>query len=241
MLRAVEDPSDRVSLVAALRSSFFGVSDRDIVELRLAGGCLAWARWTSRKAGARGPRPRARAPRDPARGCGRASRWRRCSSVSTTRRASWRRCHGHAPRRGAGSRTWRRSWPWRARPPAWACSRCAASRACWQERIANAREEPDLPVDAARRPGHDPHPLDPQGQGPGGADRGPLRLRRRLQSRAPTSIPLWEEGADRGRLPRGLPAAGMGCAHAAARRPARVGRGRGACSTWPARARATGS
>jgi ATP-dependent helicase/nuclease subunit A len=30
-LRAIEDPSDRVSLVAALRSSFFGVSDRDIV------------------------------------------------------------------------------------------------------------------------------------------------------------------------------------------------------------------
>src|SRR5439155_1429643 len=30
VLRAVEDPTDRVSLVAALRSSFFGVSDRDI-------------------------------------------------------------------------------------------------------------------------------------------------------------------------------------------------------------------
>jgi ATP-dependent helicase/nuclease subunit A len=40
VLRAVEDPSDRVSLVAALRSSFFGVSDRDIVSYALAGGRL---------------------------------------------------------------------------------------------------------------------------------------------------------------------------------------------------------
>ena len=41
VLRAVEDPSDRVSLVAALRSSFFGVSDRDIVSYALAGGLLS--------------------------------------------------------------------------------------------------------------------------------------------------------------------------------------------------------
>jgi ATP-dependent helicase/nuclease subunit A len=40
VLRAVEDPSDRVSLVAALRSSFFGVSDRDIVTYALSGGAL---------------------------------------------------------------------------------------------------------------------------------------------------------------------------------------------------------
>ena len=40
VLRAIEDPSDRVSLVAALRSSFFGVSDRDIVTYALAGGPL---------------------------------------------------------------------------------------------------------------------------------------------------------------------------------------------------------
>jgi ATP-dependent helicase/nuclease subunit A len=36
-LRAVDDRSDRVSLVAALRSSFFGVSDRDLVQHHLAG------------------------------------------------------------------------------------------------------------------------------------------------------------------------------------------------------------
>lgn len=39
-LRAIDDPSDRVSLVAALRSSFFGVNDRDIVSYALAGGAL---------------------------------------------------------------------------------------------------------------------------------------------------------------------------------------------------------
>jgi ATP-dependent helicase/nuclease subunit A len=41
-LRAIDDPSDRVSLVAALRSSFFGVSDRDLVHEHLAAGRLAF-------------------------------------------------------------------------------------------------------------------------------------------------------------------------------------------------------
>jgi ATP-dependent helicase/nuclease subunit A len=40
VLRAIDDPSDRVSLVAALRSSFFGVSDRDIAAYALDGGML---------------------------------------------------------------------------------------------------------------------------------------------------------------------------------------------------------
>jgi ATP-dependent helicase/nuclease subunit A len=40
VLRAIEDPTDRVSLVAALRSSFFGVSDRDIVTYAISGGPL---------------------------------------------------------------------------------------------------------------------------------------------------------------------------------------------------------
>ncbi len=40
VLRAVDDDTDRISLVAALRSSFFGVSDRDIVAYALAGGSL---------------------------------------------------------------------------------------------------------------------------------------------------------------------------------------------------------
>ena len=36
-LRAIDDQADKVSLVAALRSSFFGVSDRDLVEHHLRG------------------------------------------------------------------------------------------------------------------------------------------------------------------------------------------------------------
>ncbi len=40
VLRAVDDPGDRVALVAALRSAFFGVSDRDIVAYCLSGGRL---------------------------------------------------------------------------------------------------------------------------------------------------------------------------------------------------------
>jgi ATP-dependent helicase/nuclease subunit A len=40
VLRAIDDPSDKVSLVAALRSSFFGVSDREIASYALSGGIL---------------------------------------------------------------------------------------------------------------------------------------------------------------------------------------------------------
>jgi ATP-dependent helicase/nuclease subunit A len=40
VLRAVDDPADRTSLVGALRSAFFGVSDRDIVCYVLSGGYL---------------------------------------------------------------------------------------------------------------------------------------------------------------------------------------------------------
>jgi ATP-dependent helicase/nuclease subunit A len=40
VLRAVEDPLDRAAVVAALRSPFFGVSDRDLVSFALSGGAL---------------------------------------------------------------------------------------------------------------------------------------------------------------------------------------------------------
>jgi ATP-dependent helicase/nuclease subunit A len=40
VLRAIDDPSDRVSLVAALRSAFFGVSDLAITSYALSGGIL---------------------------------------------------------------------------------------------------------------------------------------------------------------------------------------------------------
>jgi ATP-dependent helicase/nuclease subunit A len=43
VVRAIDDPQDRIALVAALRSSFFGVSDLDIVAYSLSGGPV-WAR-----------------------------------------------------------------------------------------------------------------------------------------------------------------------------------------------------
>ena len=60
VLKAIDDPSDRLSLVAALRSSFLGVSDRDIVAYALAGRRprARQRRWPRRSPG---PRPWARA------------------------------------------------------------------------------------------------------------------------------------------------------------------------------------
>jgi ATP-dependent exoDNAse (exonuclease V) beta subunit len=52
VLRAVDDPSDRVSWVGALRSSFFGVSDRDIAAYALAGGKLGMGAIDEDKPGA---------------------------------------------------------------------------------------------------------------------------------------------------------------------------------------------
>jgi ATP-dependent helicase/nuclease subunit A len=52
VLRAIDDPSDRASLVAALRSSFFGVSDRDIVSYSVSGGELRLGEVDEEKPGA---------------------------------------------------------------------------------------------------------------------------------------------------------------------------------------------
>ena len=59
VLRAIDDPSDQLSLVAALRSSFFGVSDRDIVSYSLSGGLPGHGRGGRGAARGRRPRPRA--------------------------------------------------------------------------------------------------------------------------------------------------------------------------------------
>ncbi|PYQ39734.1 MAG: hypothetical protein DMF77_20540 [Acidobacteria bacterium] len=81
VLRALDDPSDRVSLVAALRSSFCGVSDRDIVAYALSGGTL----WIQE----RGARPWPSSA--PCTACARRCPYPPSSSASTTRRASWPR------------------------------------------------------------------------------------------------------------------------------------------------------
>jgi ATP-dependent helicase/nuclease subunit A len=52
VLRAIDDPSDRVSWVGALRSSFFGISDRDIAGYALAGGRLGMGAIDEDKPGA---------------------------------------------------------------------------------------------------------------------------------------------------------------------------------------------
>lgn len=52
VLRAVDDPADRTALVAALRSSFFGIGDRDIACYALDGGWLRIGAADMEKAGA---------------------------------------------------------------------------------------------------------------------------------------------------------------------------------------------
>ena len=217
MLRAIDDPADRVSLVAALRSSFFGVSDRDIVQLPLsAGGCARLGRGRRVAAGRRALAP------------GAGACWRSCTTQRTRvsraraagaalrRDAGPGRAHGHAPRRGRRSRTWRRWRRSRARPAELgvltAARLRAPARGAHPERARGARPA----VDAAGRSRHRAHPLDPQGQGPGGAGRGALRHRRRAFSRGPTAIALWDEGRIAIGFRARLPAAGLGRARAPA-------------------------
>ncbi len=50
LLRAVDDPLDEMAVVAALRSSYFGLSDEDLLRHRLAGG-----RWNYLRDGGDGP------------------------------------------------------------------------------------------------------------------------------------------------------------------------------------------
>jgi ATP-dependent helicase/nuclease subunit A len=57
VLKAAEDPSDRVSLVAALRSSFLGVSDRDIVSYAVSGAPLRADTFEEGRPGARALAP----------------------------------------------------------------------------------------------------------------------------------------------------------------------------------------
>ena len=79
------------SLVAALRSSFFGVSDRDIVGYALSGGRLCGARVDESQAGGRRPGPGTRAAGAPARRAHPRQPGGTARSDCTTRRACWRR------------------------------------------------------------------------------------------------------------------------------------------------------
>jgi ATP-dependent helicase/nuclease subunit A len=57
ILRAIDDPSDRIAFVGALRSSFLGMSDRDIVSYSLSGGSLKLGPLDMEKPGAESLRP----------------------------------------------------------------------------------------------------------------------------------------------------------------------------------------
>ena len=236
VLRAIDDPSDRVSLVAALRSSFFGVSDRDIAAYALSGGML-WMGDGGRVAPGR-DRDRARAG---------------ASSTSCTACARGSPC----PRSSSGSSTRRGSWP---RSPAAAAARpqvsnlekiVALARKAYElrvltlrgftrlleERIRSAREEPDLP---STRPG----------------DRDTVRILSIHKAKGleapvvvlydsaddfynrPDSVTLWDQGAIAVGFRARLPAPGLGRAGREGE-GARRGRRRAACCTWPARGPAT--
>ena len=186
VLRAIEDPTDRVSLVAALRSSFFGVSDRDIVTYALAGGRSGSGAVDETKPGGARWRPPWRCSTT-CTGAARATPCPPCWTCSTTRPGSWPRSRARGAARPR-SRTWRRWSRWRARPASWASSPCAASPPA-PGADPSRTEEPDLPVHASGRSRHRAHPVHPQGQGPGGAGRRPLRLRGQVLQPRPTRSP----------------------------------------------------
>jgi ATP-dependent exoDNAse (exonuclease V) beta subunit len=133
VLRAVDDPSDATSLVAALRSSFFGVSDREIAEWRFAGRELSILGLSP---GGPTRKPRRCEPRpsiccDVSTRTAHAFRPPLSSRGSSTRPPSSPLCtrQNAAPRPGPSlaSPTCAKSRTWPARPKPWACSPCAGS------------------------------------------------------------------------------------------------------------------
>ena len=237
MLRAIEDPRDRVSLVAALRSSFFGVErPRHRRPTRSSGRRPGAAASTPARPGGAVLAPALELLDDAAPRAPRTRASRRCSSACTTRRGSSPRSPARAAarRRSPTSRRWRRS---RARPPSSGALTLRGFTRLLEERIANAREEPDLP---STRPG-DPDTVRV------------LSIHKAKGLEAPV-VALFDSDddaqADRRRRAAVERAAGSRSASAAAaslpagtrwcgRRRRRPGPRRGACSTWRARGPAT--
>ncbi len=235
VLRAIDDPSDRVSLVAALRSSFFGVSDRDITAYALSGGMLwmgdgdeSLPGGIARRARA-GPARRAAPPAHADLGAG-------AHRAALRPHADPGRAHRQPARRGPGLEPGedRRPGPQGLRAAGPHPARLhAPARGAHPLRARGAGPS----VHAPGRPRHRAHPVHPQGEGAGGAGRDPLRLRRRLLQPARLRDPVG-------------PAARSRWASAAAasrragtrwwRRSRRArGRRRAGCCTWPARGPAT--
>ena len=232
-LRAVDDPSDRVSLVAALRGVLPRGERPRHRAYALAGGPLCCGRERREPAGGRRRRCRPWGCSRSSTGCGCTLASPRCWSGSTTTRASWRPSpsrRGGPDRqsregRGAGAPVGRagRADAARLRPPARGPHR-------------EAREEPDLP---ATRPG-DPDTLRVLSIHKAKGLEAPIVALYDTDDRGIADHdrdPLWEEG----RIAIGFR---EGCQppdwHALRRREEkRAGPRPAGCSTSPARARAT--
>ena len=191
----------------ALRSSFFGVSDRDIVSYALSGGTLWLGNAELEKPGGEALGPAlallAELHRDRTRLSVPAllerlyDATRILAALTGTRRGESRISNlekvvtlaRQSVELGALTRPWVR----------------AASRGADRDGARGARPAHD----AAWRSGYGPRALDPQGQGPRGADRRALRFGRRAATEG-RNDPAVERGPDRGRLSRGLPAAALG-------------------------------
>ena len=117
---------------------------------------------------------------------------------------------GTPPRRGADREPGEGGGPGAPGARSWACSRCAASRACWRSASSDAREEPDLP---ATRPG-DPDTVRILSIHKAKGLEAPIvalyDTGATTSSRAPSVIPLWDEGRVAIGFRSGLPAAGLG-------------------------------
>ena len=212
VLRAVDDPQDRIALVAALRSSFFGVSDRDVVAYSLSGGPL-WAGAIDED------RPGAAALAPAVALLDELHRVRRHASVPALLERLYDETRVLAALTGS-----RRGEAQIANlEKVTALAREASSLGALtlrgfanllEDRIAERARGAGPSLDTPRRPRHRARPLDPQGEGPRGAGGGPLRHRRRRLLADHHGAALGG-GADRDRLPRGLPAPGLGRPRAA--------------------------
>ena len=239
VLRAIDDPSDRVSLVAALRSSFFGVSDRDIAAYALSGGML-WMGDGGRVA------RRAAIEIAPALALlDELHQLRTRISVPALlerlydRDAHPGRAHRQPPRRGRRSSNLekivalarkayelRRPHPARLHAPARrsASTPRARSRTCPSTRPGDRDTVRILSIHKAK-----------------GLEAPVVVLYDSADDfySRPDSVTLWDQGAIAVGFRARLPAPGLGRSWSGGGAGARRGRRRAACCTWPARGRAT--
>ena len=237
VLRAIDDPSDRIALVAALRSSFFGVSDRDIVAYSLSGGPLWAGAIDEERPGGRALGPALRAPRRPAPAA--AARERpRPPRAALRGDAHPRRPHRLAPGRGAGREP---------REGGGARARGRLARGAHAARLREPPRGPDRRTRARSRTSPRPAPATPtrcassRSTGRRGSRprswRSSTRTTAATRRRAPCRCGARGGSRSASAAAASRPTGTRSCAG----RRRRGARRRGGCSTWPARARATSS